>query len=675
MLSDLFEALVRGAHYASVVLLFGCFVFLLAVARPAWRAAGAGVEEAGQFGSFLLRLVGWSVGLALASGFLWLWVTTAGMSGSTLGAALSGKLIGTVLTATGFGRLWLFRLAVAIILAGFLLFCRLSGRHSNWPLFGGVGGLLSGIILGSLSLGGHGADDTGSDGVWHLGADILHLLAAGGWLGALIPLIYVLRQARKPAWLAIAQQATLRFSTLGIVTVATLIASGLANSWYLVGNLPSLFGTPYGELLLVKLALFAAMLSFAAVNRSRLTPRLLAPQSDQAGARDPLRRLSRNAACETGLGLLLLVVVGALVHLRPGLHDQPVWPFPIAISSAGVVLTRATWLAIVAAAAVAALGLAASAFALWRQRWLLAAGSVVAIVLAGWVGLRPFVVEAFPTSFMHSPIRYGALSVARGLPLYAENCVLCHGPYGYGDGQAAASLPIKPADLTGAHLFHHGEGTLFWWVSHGIAGTPMPAFADQLSESQRWDLLNFLRAQADAEHANAMTADSGGWADVVAPDFAFQIGHAGQETLKQQRGRFIVLLVLFSDPSSSLRMHDLDAAVGQLTSAGVRIVALPMTKVGEPSGKSELELPHLSIAETDPATIAAYSLFRRTPSVEGVPPMPTHMEFLIDRQGYLRYRWSPAYGPGWDRMAELVKRVDALNGEKPRPPAPEGHVH
>jgi putative copper resistance protein D len=675
MLSDLFEALVRGAHYASVVSAFGCFGFLLAVARPAWQAAGAGAEEAGQFERFLLRLAAWSVVLALASGLLWLWVVTAGMSGSPLGTALSGKLIGTVLTATGFGRLWLFRFAVAILLAGFLLFCRLTGRHSNWPLFGGVGGLLSAIILGSLALSGHGADDTGSAGVWHLGADTLHLLAAGGWLGALIPLIFVLRQARRAAWLPIAQHATLRFSTLGLVTVATLIASGLVNSWYLVGNLPSLFGTSYGQLLLVKLVLFAAMLSFAAVNRARLTPRLLAPQSDQAGARDPLRRLSRNAVCETGLGLVLLAVVGALVHLRPGLHDQPVWPFPIALSSAGIVLTRGAWLVLIAAAVAAALGLAATALAMRRQRWLFAAASVVAIVLASGVGLRPFVVEAFPTSFMHSPIRYGALSVARGLPLYAENCVLCHGPYGYGDGQAAASLPIKPADLTGAHLFHHGEGTLFWWVSHGIEGTPMPAFADKLSESQRWDLLNFLRAQADAEHANAMSADSGGWADVVAPDFAFQIGHAAQETLKQQRGRFIVLLVLLSDPGSSQRLHALDAAMPQLERAGVRVIAVSLAKDGEASGKTELELPHLSIAETDPATIAAYGLFRRTASVEGVPAMPTHMEFLIDRAGYLRYRWSPAYGDGWSQIAALVTRIDSLNREPPRLPAPEGHVH
>jgi putative copper resistance protein D len=111
-----------------------------------------------------------------------------------------------------------------------------------------------------------------------------------------------------------------------------------------------------------------------------------------------------------------------------------------------------------------------------------------------------------------------------------------------------------------------------------------------------------------------------------------------------------VLLVLFSDPGALPRLHALDAAMAQLEGTGVRVIALSMARDAEASVKTEPELRHLSIAETDPATIAAYSLFRRIPSVEGVPPMPTHMEFLIDRQGYLRYRWSPAYGPGWDRM-------------------------
>ena len=229
--------------------------------------------------------------------------------------------------------------------------------------------------------------------------------------------------------------------------------------------------------------------------------------------------------------------------------------------------------------------------------------------------------------------------------------------------------------MTRAHFYRHSEGTLFWWVSHGVVGSAMPGFADQLSETQRWDVIAFLRTQADAERATFMAADVEPRGPVVAPDFAFQIGHAHQETLTEQRNRSIALLVLFSDAGSLPRLRELDAASAQLERAGVQVIALPMATDAEVPHKAAPALSHLAIAETDPETIATYSLFRRTPSVEGVQAMPAHMEFLIDRQGYLRYRWSPAYGTRWSRMTDLVKRIDSLKHEPVRPPAPEGHVH
>jgi copper resistance protein D len=68
---------------------------------------------------------------------------------------------------------------------------------------------------------------------------------------------------------------TRRFSTLGIVSVGVLVATGIINSWVLVGSVPALVGTDYGRLLLVKVALFFVMMAIAGVNRLRLTPRLV----------------------------------------------------------------------------------------------------------------------------------------------------------------------------------------------------------------------------------------------------------------------------------------------------------------------------------------------------------------------------------------------------------------
>jgi putative copper resistance protein D len=103
-----------------------------------------------------------------------------------------------------------------------------------------------------------------------------------------------------------ATQAARRFSTLGVICVGALVLSGLANAWYLVGSVPALVGTEYGRLLLAKVAVFAAMVTLAAVNRLSLTPRL----KGQDGRALPLLR--RNATAEIAAGIIAVAIVGAL---------------------------------------------------------------------------------------------------------------------------------------------------------------------------------------------------------------------------------------------------------------------------------------------------------------------------------------------------------------------------
>jgi putative copper resistance protein D len=119
---------------------------------------------------------------------------------------------------------------------------------------------------------------------------------------------------------ALARAATLGFSTLGIASVATVLASGIVNTWGLAGSVPALIGTDYGRLLLVKVALFVVMVSVAAINRLRLTPRLLQGADDSA-RRDALRQLRNNSLIEAGIGAVILLIVGALGTLPPGLQE------------------------------------------------------------------------------------------------------------------------------------------------------------------------------------------------------------------------------------------------------------------------------------------------------------------------------------------------------------------
>lgn len=660
-----FTVALRVVHFAAAVALFGELVFLVWVARPdAPTTSEAAAHEWRSLRRRTMRVAAWSLALILVSGLLWLAVQAAVMSGLPLARALNRETLGAVLAETLFGRVWIIRFVLAAALGAMLFFARreTGGRRAAPE---GACGLLAGALLATLAWTGHAAAEQGTDRIVHLSADAAHLLAAGAWLGALLPLAHVLARARRAAdapGLEFAGHVTRRFSNMSMASVGALVLTGVANAWYTLGSVPALFGTDYGRLLLAKLALFATMIALAAANRMRWTPWLRTTRA-KAGEL-ALRRLRRNALAETFLGLAVLGIVAALGVTVPALHVQTVWPFPYAIhwsapgNSADVGAGLST--------ALVALGLIV--FAWSTRRWSAAAAGVAGMLAAVAVSTGRLA-PAHPSTYFRSPVRYTAASIARGAPLYTEYCATCHGPYGYGDGPATASLAVRTPNLT-EHVFHHREGDMLWWLQHGIAGTPMPGFGDRISDVRLWDLLNFLRAQADAERGKAMDASVDTWRPIVAPDFSFQVGRFPQEVLEQYRGRALILLVFYTLPDADARLRALADAEGQLRRAGVRVVAMQM--------KRATAMPRVArgvsmIADPDPHVATAYALFRRTPN--GVPPVPDHIEFLVDRQGYLRARWTPGEKPDWSRIPDLLAQIAILNREAPRAPARDAHVH
>jgi putative copper resistance protein D len=630
-------ALIRALHLGSLALLVGVFAFLLLVARPAFKKGGPErVPDFEGFDRLLLRLAWWSLLVTSVSGLVWLWAQTAIVTGLPLGRALTLDAIGSVLTRTQFGRVWELRLGVLLLLGGFFLFREREQDKKDWIALRVQNLILGSGLIAALAWAGHAAATQGSARLFHLAADSIHLVGAGVWLGGLLPLFVLLTRAREsldPSWAAVAREATRRFSALGLASVGCLALTGAVNSWLLVGTFPPLVGTPYGRLLLLKLGFLVPLIGIAAVNLLRLKPLLMASPASVSGEtlRELLRRLKRNVAAEACLGATILAIVGALGITPPARHFQPSWPFPFRLS--------------------------------WQAT-------------NGLPGVRFAVLDAYPTTYRRPAVPYSALSVAKGAHLYEQHCAVCHGVAGYGDGPGAAGLPKKPADLTAKHTADHTAGDLFWWLSYGIAGSPMPGFGDRLSEEERWDLINFLRALAAAEQARTMSSlvEPTPW--LVAPDFTFGIGVGPGETLKDHRGWAMVHLVLFTLPGSLPRLEEIDRAWGKIGLAGARVLAVPMRDAARIYRKLGAHASNYPIVvDGNQEVVEAYTLFRRTLASEGVPPTPPHMEFLIDRQGYVRARWIPGDGRGWTEIPRLLKEIERLDKEAPRAPAPEEHVH
>lgn len=297
----------RAVNFAATAIAVGSIIFRTVVAAPVLQA------EPSTASVFRNRTqwVSW-LGLAIAviSGAIWLLLQVASMSGLPLDEALTADVLSEVINETQFGEVTTVRAGIAICLAASLALDRAT--VAQWLALA-----LSLAFAASLAWTGHAGSTAGVVGYLHLVADALHLIAVAAWIGGLVPLILLLVAASRSKSPSPAYEVVGRFSMLGLVSVATLVLTGLINSAILVGSFRALIVTEYGELLLFKLALFGTMLTLALINRLALTPQLAQP------GRRAQRWLTRNSAIELALGLAILAIVGMLGMLHPAVHLVP----------------------------------------------------------------------------------------------------------------------------------------------------------------------------------------------------------------------------------------------------------------------------------------------------------------------------------------------------------------
>ena len=147
-----------------------------------------------------------------------------------------------------------------------------------------------------------------------------HIAAAAMWLGALAALGLFLTIPYGDAERdRLTHDALHGFAGMGTLAVGLLVATGLVNTWFLVGpdRLGALLTTPYGLLLSAKLVVFVGMLALAASNRFVLTPCLHRALEDESQKPSAIRALQRSLVLETLLAVILLGLVAMMGTLAP----------------------------------------------------------------------------------------------------------------------------------------------------------------------------------------------------------------------------------------------------------------------------------------------------------------------------------------------------------------------
>ena len=297
----------RFGLYADLMVLFGMPLFSLYALKNEERSTFPGrILPVIIFGSILLGMV-----LSVAS----LVVMAKNMTGATDYQTIESHAFGMILGETYFGTAWISRvMALVVSLIGLLRFRKEPAQGCIIISIGGA------IALGSLAWGGHGAMDEGVRGLMHFTADILHLLAAGAWVGALASFLTLAKQGSNEKHFAVLARTSVGFATVGTVIVATLVVTGVVNFYLIAGtNLSLLFLSAYGILLLLKLALFAGMLTMAALNRYRLAPRIeAAVRSGNTHA--ACVALKRSLNIEFLLAVVILFLVAVFGLLSPAIQ-------------------------------------------------------------------------------------------------------------------------------------------------------------------------------------------------------------------------------------------------------------------------------------------------------------------------------------------------------------------
>ncbi|MGQ0569087.1 MAG: copper resistance CopC/CopD family protein, partial [Armatimonadota bacterium] len=251
----------------------------------------------------LYRLAVIATAAIAASGLFRVASDAAAIAGGTSLVSVAWEPLLRVLSVSHTGHDLIFRLVAAVFVTALLK----PGKPVQYDGFVAILGLL---LIGPV-LTSHGL----TEGFAGIGLSLLHILTASIWVGGLtyfgaiyLPVVHATApEAVRPA--------AVRFSRLAFVTVAVLIATGVAQGYLYVGSPAALIGPAYGRTLLVKLIIITPLLATAAINRWRIVPRL-------ARLTGLWRSLLVLVRVETALGLTVALLAAAVAISQPAKYAQ-----------------------------------------------------------------------------------------------------------------------------------------------------------------------------------------------------------------------------------------------------------------------------------------------------------------------------------------------------------------
>ncbi len=531
--------------------------------------------------------------LFLSAAGLVLWVPLQFISLAGSAENLSAVFF-SALSGTAFGVASCLR-ALAIIVALILL------RPAEKSLQLRVVLLLVAIFALTLQIRmGHAA---ASDTLWLPVAVVAHIIAAALWFGSLAPLYLLLRLSPEAGL-----RAARHFSLFGMVFVAVLVAGAVVAGYLLSGGVAGLIGTAYGNIILLKIALLVIMLLIAALNRFYLS-----------GAQRSGQGLKAALIVEAATGLAVFLAASLLATQPPAVHGTIVWPFAYRLRDtifSDPFLLDALWRSLQPVVLAVVLGIACWFLPRWRWAAIALIATIVLVVFQPpRAGL--FLLEANEASFLRSPTSYSTISVARGASAFAVQCATCHGDDGRGRGVQATGDPVWPPDLTAPLFAERSDGELYHTILKGRflpdGRQSMPAFENSLDAKNAWSLVDYIRTIASARTISMPAPDGEVYAARAPLMSVYCRGNVREAGRKSDTAWLVVR------DRSTLSAFTLDAA-----------------------GRSE------ACEVADQSALVAFSL---------LTPESVQDGFLIDQDGWIRFRWRGAVVPAAEELAKAVVKT------------------